>query len=317
MRVVDQINKSKKTLFSIEIVPPLKGHDINKIYNIVDPLIEYNPSFINVTYHKDEVLHKKLSNGLIEKRTIRKRPGTVALSAALKNKYNINVVSHLTCGGFTKNETENALIDLSFLGINNLFVIRGDAGPNEKSFTPEEGGHAYAIDLVKQIKNMNNGKYLYNESEDSMHTNFSIGVAGYPEKHAEAPNIETDLEYLKQKVDAGADYIITQMFFDNEKYFKFVELCRQKDINVPIIPGLKPIALLNQINVLARIFNVEIPEALVKEVKKCKTNKEVNQVGVEWTINQSKELIKHNVPVLHYYTLGAGKGIQEIAKAVF
>ncbi|RLD63405.1 MAG: methylenetetrahydrofolate reductase [NAD(P)H] [Bacteroidetes bacterium] len=317
MRVVDQINKSEKTLFSIEIVPPLKGHDINRIYNIVDPLIEYNPSFINVTYHKDEVLYKNLSDGSIEKRTIRKRPGTVALSAALKNKYNINVVSHLTCGGFTKNETENALIDLSFLGIDNLFVIRGDAGPNEKSFTPEDGGHAHAIDLVKQIKNMNNGKYLYDELEDSMHTNFSIGVAGYPEKHAEAPNIETDLEYLKQKVDAGADYIITQMFFDNEKYFQFVEFCRKKGINVPIIPGLKPIALLNQVNVLPRIFHIELPEALVKEVNKCKSNKEVTQVGIEWTINQSKELIKHNVPVLHYYTLGAGKGIQKIVKALF
>ena len=275
MRVVDQINKSEKTLFSIEIVPPLKGHDINRIYNIVDPLIEYNPSFINVTYHKDEVLYKNLSDGSIEKRTIRKRPGTVALSAALKNKYNINVVSHLTCGGFTKNETENALIDLSFLGIDNLFVIRGDAGPNEKSFTPEDGGHAHAIDLVKQIKNMNNGKYLYDELEDSMHTNFSIGVAGYPEKHAEAPNIETDLEYLKQKVDAGADYIITQMFFDNEKYFQFVEFCRKKGINVPIIPGLKPIALLNQVNVLPRIFHIELPEALVKEVNKCKNSRKI------------------------------------------
>ncbi|MBE9467154.1 MAG: methylenetetrahydrofolate reductase [NAD(P)H] [Bacteroidetes bacterium] len=317
MSVVDQINKSEKTLFSIEIVPPLKGHDINKIYNIVDPLIEYNPSFINVTYHKDEVLYKKLSTGLIEKRTIRKRPGTVALSAALKNKYNINVVSHLTCGGFTKNETENALIDLSFLGIDNLFVIRGDAGPNEKSFTPENCGHSNAIDLVKQIRSMNNGKYLYDELQDSMHTNFSIGVAGYPEKHAEATNFETDLEYLKQKVDAGADYIITQMFFNNEKYFQFVERCRQKGINVPIIPGLKPIALLNQLTVLPRIFHIELPEALVKEVNKCKSNKEVTQIGVEWTINQSKELIKHNVPVLHYYTLGAGKGIQKIAKAVF
>lgn len=317
MRVVDQIKNAKKTLFSIEIVPPLKGHDINKIHNIIDPLMEYNPSFINVTYHKDEVLFKKLSNGLIEKRTVRKRPGTVALSAALKNKYNINVVSHLTCGGFTKNETENALIDLSFLGIDNLFVIRGDAGPNEKYFMPEDGGHAHAIDLVRQIIDMNNGKYLDDELQDSTHTNFSIGVAGYPEKHAEAPNFETDIEYLKQKVDAGADYIITQMFFDNEKYFRFVDLCRQKDINVPIIPGLKPIALLNQLTVLPRIFNVEIPEALVKEVNKCKSNKEVSQVGVEWTINQSKELIKHNVPVLHYYTLGAGKGIQKIAKAIF
>ena len=317
MRVVDQIKNAKNTLFSIEIVPPLKGHDINKIYKIVDPLIKYNPSFINVTYHKDEILYKKLSNGLIEKRTVRKRPGTVALSSALKNKYNIDVVSHITCGGFTKNETENALIDLSFLGINNLFVIRGDAGPNEKSFTPEEGGHAYAIDLIKQIMDMNNGKYLDEELQDSTHTNFSIGVAGYPDKHAEAPNFETDLEYLKQKVDAGADYIITQMFFDNEKYYKFVDLCRQKDINVPIIPGLKPIDLLNQINVLPRIFNVEIPEALVKEIKKCKSNKEVKQIGVEWTINESKDLIKHNVPVLHYYTLGTGDSIQHIAKAIF
>ncbi len=317
MRVVDQIKNAKSTLFSIEIVPPLKGHDINRIYRIVDPLIEYNPSFINITYHKDEVYYKKLSTGLIEKKTVRKRPGTVAIGAALKNKYNINVVSHITCGGFTKNETENALIDLSFLGINNLFVIRGDAGPNEKSFVPEQGGHAYAVDLIKQITDMNNGKYLDEELQNPTHTNFSIGVAGYPEKHAEAPNLETDLEYLKQKVDAGADYIITQMFFDNEKYYKFVDLCRQKDINIPIIPGLKPIALLNQINVLPRIFNVEIPEALVKEINKCKSNKEVSQVGIEWTIDQSKDLIKHNVPVLHYYTLGAGKGIQQIAKAIF
>ncbi|MCK9204413.1 MAG: methylenetetrahydrofolate reductase [Bacteroidales bacterium] len=318
MRIIDLINNSKKTLFSFELLPPLRGNNINSIYRITDPLVEYNPTFINVTYHQEEVVYKKRENGLLEKKTIRKRPGTVAISAAIKYKYpSVEVVPHLICGGFTKEETEYALIDFHYLGIDNILALRGDAPKNQRTFIPEKNGHAHASTLVAQIADMNHGKYLDEELLNSFHTNFCIGAAGYPEKHIESPNQDYDLRFLKEKIDAGAEFIITQMFFDNQKYFSFVDSCRKAGITTPIIPGLKPITTLKEINVLPQVFNIDIPETLVKEVLKCKTNEEVFDLGVEWGIAQSKELLKANVPVLHYFTVGISENIRQIVKAVF
>lgn len=317
MKVIDKIKNGKSPLFTFELLPPLKGYNIDTIYKTIDPLIEFQPSYINVTYHQQEVVYKKHKNDLLEKKTIRKRPGTVAISAAIKYKYKVNVVPHIICGGFTKEETENALIDLHFLGINNLLVIRGDPDKTKRVFIPEKDGHSYAIELVEQIMNMNKSIYLDEELENSTATDFSVGVAGYPEKHFEAPNMKSDLKYLKQKIEAGAEYIVTQMFFDNQQYYDFVALCRKQGINVPIIPGLKPISTIKDINILPQTFYIDIPDELVNEVQKCKTNEQARQVGVEWAINQSKELIKYGVPVLHYFTLGQSDNIRKIAQAVF
>lgn len=317
MRVIDLINSSKQTLFSFELLPPLRGHNISFIYKTIDPLMEFNPSFINVTYHQEEVIYKKHPSGLLEKKTIKKRPGTVAISAAIKYKYpQVEVVPHLICGGFTKEETEYALIDFHYLGIDNILVLRGDAPKNQRTFIPEANGHAFASELVKQIFALNHGKYLDEEMQNTFSTNFCIGVAGYPEKHIESPNIAYDLKFLKAKIDAGAEFIVTQMFFDNQKYFDFVNACRQEGINVPIIPGLKPINTMKEINILPQVFNIDIPDDLVKAVQQCKSNEDAFQVGIEWGIQQSKELIKFGVPVLHYFTVGISENIRQIAKAV-
>ncbi|NOZ45672.1 MAG: methylenetetrahydrofolate reductase [NAD(P)H] [Chlorobi bacterium] len=317
MNIAEILQVTKNTLFSFELLPPLKGGNIETIYKTIDPLIEFNPININVTYHRQEVIYKKHDNGLLEPRTVRKRPGTVAISAAIKYKYKLRVVPHIICGGFTKEETENALIDLHFLGIHNLLVVRGDVPKNEKEFVPEPDGHVHAVDLVKQIMKMNKGKYIDEELLHSMATSFSVGVAGYPEKHSESPNLESDLYHLKQKVDAGADYIVTQMFFDNKKYFDFVKSCRNYGINVPIVPGLKPVSVKNHITLLPKTFNIDLPQELAMEIRKCKDNKDARQVGVEWAIEQSKELIAANVPALHFYTMGKSDNIRSIAKAVF
>jgi methylenetetrahydrofolate reductase (NADPH) len=318
MRVIDLINKSDKTLFSFELLPPLRGHNINSIYRTIDPLLEYNPSFINVTYHQEEVVYKKHENGLLEKKTVRKRPGTVAISAAIKYKYpDVEVVPHIICGGFTKEETEYALIDFHYLGIDNILALRGDAPKNQRTFTPEKNGHAYANTLVAQITDMNRGKYLDDEMQNTFSTNFCVGVAGYPEKHIESPNLAYDMKYLKAKVDAGAEYIITQMFFDNQKYFDFLEACHKEGINVPVIPGIKPICTIKEINVLPQIFNIDIPDELVKKIMACKNNEDAFKVGIEWGIKQSKELISFGVPVVHYFSVGISENIRQIAKEVF
>lgn len=317
MKVIDKIKKAKNTLFTFELLPPLKGHTIEEIYAAIDPLIEFNPAYINITYHQQEVIYKNREDGFLEKKIIRKRPGTVAIAAAIQNKYKITVVPHLVCGGFTKEETEDALIDLHFLGINNLLVLRGDPVPGNKRFIPEPGGHKHSSELIEQIMDLNQGKYLHEHLVNAMPTNFSVGVAGYPEKHVEAPNMEVDLEYLKLKIDKGAEYIVTQMFFDNQKYFDFVEKCRNVGIDVPIIPGLKPVATLNDVRLLPRAFNIDLPNELIGEIKKCKSNKEVREVGVGWTIMQSKELVQKGVPGIHYYTLDQSDNIRKIAKAVF
>jgi len=317
MKVVDILKSSEKTRFSFELLPPLKGHNIEEIYRAIDPLLEFNPININVTYHQEETVYKRVPSGFLEKKTIRKRPGTVAISAAIKYKYpNVIVVPHLICGGFTKEETENALIDLHFLGMENLLVLRGDPPKSRREFSAEAGGHDHTLGLIEQIMNLNKGLYLDEDLQNKECTDFSLGVAGYPEKHLEAPNMNTDLKYLKKKIDAGAEYIVTQMFFDNNKYFDFVRLCRENGITVPIVPGVKPILTLNDMKVLPLIFNIDIPFELVSELEKCKTDQDAFQVGVEWATQQSKELIQFGVPVIHYFTIGKSDSIKQIAKAV-
>ncbi|WP_020526432.1 methylenetetrahydrofolate reductase [NAD(P)H] [Flexithrix dorotheae] len=317
MKVTEYIKSAKDTLFSFEILPPLKGQSIKDFFDAIDPLMEFNPSFIDVTYHREEYVYKSRGNGLLEKITTKKRPGTVGICAALMNKYKVDTVPHIICGGFSREETENALFDLNFLGIENVLVIRGDSIKSEGRFVPEPNGNAYAIDLLAQVADMNNGKYLGEEIQNKNTTNFCIGVAGYPEKHFEAPNLATDLKYLKQKVDMGADYIVTQMFFDNQKYIEFVNGCREMGIDVPIIPGLKPITTKKQLSVLPSIFHIDMPEELVEAVEKCKDNAQVRQVGVEWCIQQSKDLIKFGVPCLHYYSMGKSGSVKKIASEIF
>jgi methylenetetrahydrofolate reductase (NADPH) len=316
MKITEHLQQAKDTLISFEVLPPLKGKTITSLYDHLDPLMEFKPSWINVTYHRSESMFKKKVDGTFEKVEVRKRPGTVGICAAIMNHYQVDAVPHIICGGFTKRETEDALIDLDFLGIDNVLVLRGDAAKNESAFEPEKGGNHFAIDLLQQVNNMNNGVYLDEDIKNGGKTKFCMGVAGYPEKHFEAPNLEIDLLKLKQKVDAGAEYIMTQMFFDNQKFFEFVKACKGMGINVPIIPGLKPITNKKQLSVLPRIFHVDIPTDLSNELMKCKTDQDCEQVGAEWLIQQSKELKEFGVPVLHYYTLGKPKVIWNVAKAV-
>ena len=316
MKVTDHIAQAKDTLVSFEILPPLKGKTINTIYNNLDPFMEFKPSFINVTYHRIETMFKKKSDGTFEKVEVKKRPGTVAICAAIKNHYNVDTVPHLICGGFTKRDTEDALIDLSFLGIDNVLVLRGDAAKNEANFEPEVGGHTYAVELQKQVDNLRNGIYLEEDIKNGGKADFCIGTAGYPEKHFEAPNLETDMQHLKEKVDAGADYIMTQMFFNNQKFFDFVKACRNMGIDVPIIPGLKPITNKKQLSILPKVFHVDIPADLSNAILKAKTDEDVEQIGTEWLIQQSKELKAFGVPVLHYYTLGKQHVILDVIRAI-
>jgi methylenetetrahydrofolate reductase (NADPH) len=317
MHVTAHLAKAKDTLVSFEILPPLKGKTITSIYDHLDPLMEFKPSWINVTYHRSETMFKKKLDGTFEKVDVRKRPGTVGICAAIMNHYNIDAVPHIICGGFTKRETEDALIDLQFLGIDNALILRGDAAKNESSFEPEPGGNKYAIDLLKQVGQLNQGIYLDEDILNGGKTDFCMGVAGYPEKHFESPNFEIDLIKTKEKVDAGAEYIMTQMFFNNQKFLDYVQACRDMGITVPIIPGLKPITNKKQLTVLPRIFHVDIPTELSNAINKCKTDAECEQVGTEWLIQQSKELKAAGVPVLHYYTLGKPKVIRDVVSAVF
>lgn len=314
MKVIDHINQAKDTLVSFEVLPPLKGKGIEALYKHLDPLMEFKPSFINVTYHRSEHVFKKKTDGSFEKVIIRKRPGTESICAAIMNKYNVDTVPHLICGGFSVNETEDALINLRYLGIDNVLVLRGDAAKNETAFEPEPGGHKYASDLLQQVVNLNAGIYLEDDLKGTQKTEFCIGVAGYPEKHFEAPNMETDLRYLKQKIDAGADYIVTQMFFDNAKYYAFVKACREAGINVPIIPGLKPVYSKKQLTVLPKTFHIDLPTDLSNEILKCKTDEDVEKVGQEWLLTQSRDLKKNGVPVLHYYTLGKPHVVANVVK---
>ncbi len=316
MKVTEYIDQSEKTIFSFEIIPPLKGKGIEDICKGIDPLMEFNPPFINVTYHREEYEYKKMGNGLLKKISIKKRPGTVGICAALMNRYKVDAIPHIICGGFSKEETESALIDLKFLGIDNVLALRGDSMKSESSFVPAEGGNKYALELIEQISDMNNGQYLYEETKNSP-SNFCIGAAGYPEKHFEAMNLNSDLKHLKNKVDAGAEFIVTQLFFDNNKYFEFVDKCRKFGINVPIIPGLKPITTKRHLSFIPKFFHVNFPEEFSNELEKCKTNDEIKKIGEDWSIKQCKELIQNNVPVIHFYTMGKGESVKKIARAVF
>jgi methylenetetrahydrofolate reductase (NADPH) len=317
VKVTEHIENAKGTLFSFEVLPSLKGKDIQDLYNGIEPLMEFNPSFINVTYHREEFIFKKLNNGLHDKIAARKRPGTVSICAAIKYKYGVDTVPHLICGGFTRDETELALIDMQYLGMDNVLALRGDPVKGEGHFSPEKDGHAYASTLVKQISQMNSGHYIDDEIVEGIPTDFCIGVAGYPEKHFEAQNMKTDLRYLKEKVDAGAHYIVTQLFFDNQKFFRFVDNCRKAGITVPIIPGIKPITTLKHISFLPKTFHIDMPEPLADELEKCKSNQDVMKVGIEWGIEQTKELIKFGVPCVHFYTMGKSEAVKQIVKAAY
>ncbi len=317
MKVIDKFNKTEKTLFSFEILPPQKGRSIDSIYESIDPLQEFDPAYINVTYHRQEYIYKKREKGYLEKVAVRKRPGTVGICAAIKFKYNIDTVPHLICGGFTKDETENALIDLQFLGIDNVLALRGDPIKTENAFVPTPGGNANAIELVHQIENLKKGIYLDDDVKNPEPLDFCIGVAGYPEKHFESPNMATDLHYLKKKIEDGAEYIVTQLFFDNKKYFEFVDKCRANGITVPIIPGIKPISRMSHINFMPKFFHVDLPEELTTELLKCKDDVQIAKVGTEWAIAQSKELVAAKVPSIHFYTMGKSEQTVEIAKAVY
>lgn len=316
MKVTDHLKSAENPLFSFEILPPLKGKSIQSIFDGIDPLMDFDPKFINVTYHREEYIYKERDQGLLEKIAIRKRPGTVGICAAIMNKYQVDAVPHLICGGFSKEETENALIDLQFLGIDNVLALRGDSIKTESSFKPHPKGHQYAVELIDQISEMNMGNYLIEDIKLEP-TDFCIGAAGYPEKHFEAMNLSTDLEFLKKKVEAGAEYIVTQMFFDNQKFFNFVDACRAAGIEVPIIPGLKPIKSMNHISFLPKFFHIDYPEVLSKELLKCKSNADVEQLGIEWGIEQSKELKEFGVPCIHYYTMSNSSSVKAIAKEIF
>lgn len=318
MKVIEHIEKAQgKPLLSFEILPPLKGQNINLFFEAIDPLLEFDPSFINVTYHREEYEYIERENGLLEKRVVRKRPGTVGICAAIQNRYNIDAIPHILCGGFTKEDTENFLIDLDFLEIDNVMALRGDAVKSEIYFKPNAGGNVHAIDLVHQIKAMNEGQYLDHSMEHLSPTDFCIGVAGYPEKHMEAASLAQDIQFLKKKVEAGADYVITQMFFDNQVFFDFVDKCREEGINIPIIPGLKPMSTKGQLSILPHRFKVDLPDDLVNAVNACKNNTEVKQVGVEWCIAQSRELKERGVPALHYYSMSKSEGVRQIVSEIF
>jgi methylenetetrahydrofolate reductase (NADPH) len=317
MKITEHIKKANgKTLFSFEVIPPKKGNNIQELYNNIDPLMEFNPPFIDVTTSREEYVYVE-KEGLLDRKITRMRPGTVGICAAIKHKYDVDTVPHVLCGGFSKEETEYLLVDCHYLGIENVMALRGDAMSHQKYFVPSKGGHNYAKELVAQIQNLNCGKYLHEVMEAANKADFCIGVAGYPEKHLEAPSLQTDLKRLKEKVDAGADYVVTQMFFDNQKYFEFVEAAKNAGIRVPIIPGIKPMAVQRHLQLLPQVFKIDLPETLINSVEKCKTSKDVRQVGIEWTIEQSKELLAAGVPVLHYYSMGKSDNIHAIAKELF
>ncbi|MDR0415530.1 MAG: methylenetetrahydrofolate reductase [NAD(P)H] [Prevotellaceae bacterium] len=317
MKVIDAIKNSNSTLFTFELMPPLKGASFAEVAETVERLMPYNPAYVNITNHRAEVVIRERPDGFFEKQIVKKRAGTVSIAAAIKYKYGVEVVPHLVCGGYSRSEVEDMLVDFGFLGIENVLVLRGDPMYGEKYFTPEKNGHTHAIDLLRQAADMNRGRYLTPGSKNIAPVDFCFGVAGYPEKHYEAPNLETDLQYLKAKVEAGAEYVVTQMFFDNQKYFNFVEACRKSGINVPIIPGLKPFSTLKQLSILPQIFHIDLPTALVDEVKRCSNPQDVRKVGIAWCTEQCRELKRRGVPALHFYTMSKADNVEEIVKNVF
>lgn len=317
MKIIDILKGDHKPFTSFELVPPLKGSDINKLYKSIEPLMEFNPPFINVTAHRDEVEYRQSPDGSFRRITVTKRPGTVAIAAAIMKRFDVEVVPHVICGGATRNDIENLLLDLNFLGIQNVMALRGDAVPGEKYFEATPGGYGHSNFLVEQIVNMNNGKYLDDTLKNAVHTDFCIGVAGYPEKHCEAANLDIDIEYLKRKVECGADYIVTQMFFDNAKFFSFVEKCRAAGITVPIIPGIKPISTQKHIDLLPKAFSIDIPQELMKELVKCRDNEAIYRLGIEWATIQCKELLEWGARAVHFYTMGKADNVREIIRKAF
>lgn len=317
MRVVDLIKNTDKTAFSFEILPPLKGTGIEKLYQTVDTLLPFNPQYINITTHRSEYVYKDLGNGLYQRTRLRRRPGTVAVAAALQNKYNITTVPHLLCSGFSREDTEYVLLDLQFLGITDLLVLRGDKAKHESSFTPETNGYTHAIELEEQINDFNKGLFVDGSPIKVTGTPFSYGVACYPEKHEEAPNMDQDIYWLKKKVEAGAEYAVTQMFFDNRKYFAFVERARKEGIQIPIIPGIKPFRKQSHLSMIPKTFKIDLPQELVTEAVKCQTDEAASALGVEWCIHQCRELIKQGVPSIHFYTVSAVESVKEVAKAIY
>ena len=317
MRVIDLIKSPEKTAFSFEILPPLKGSGIEKLYETIDSLREFDPKYINITTHRSEYIYRELGNGLYERKRIRRRPGTVAVAAAIQNKYNITVVPHILCSGFTREDTEYVLLDLQFLGITDLLILRGDKAKHEQVFTPEPGGYAHAIELEHQINDFNQGVFVDGSPIKAPVHPFSYGVACYPEKHEEAPNIDTDIYWLKKKMEAGAEYAVTQLFYDNRKYFDFVERARKAGVTIPIIPGIKPFKKLSQLSMIPKTFKVDLPEELTNEILKCKNDAEAQQVGIEWCVQQCKELMKHHIPSIHFYSIGAVDSIKEVAKQIY
>lgn len=317
MRVIDLIYKNEKTAFSFEILPPLKGTGIEKLFQTVDTLREFDPQYINITTHRSEYVYKDLGNGLFQRNRLRRRPGTVAVAAAIQNKYNITVVPHILCSGFTREETEYVLLDLQFLNITDLLVLRGDKAKHESAFTPEADGYHHAVELQEQINRFNQGIFVDGSEMKVTNTPFSYGVACYPEKHEEAPNMETDLYWLKKKMEAGAEYAVTQLFYDNRKYFTFLEQAKAAGIDFPIIPGIKPFRKMSQLNIIPKTFNVDLPEELVREIRKCKTDAEVERVGIEWCVEQCRELMTYGVPSIHFYSIGAEQSIREVAKIIY
>lgn len=318
MSVRDLILNSKKTAFSFEILPPLKGNGIESIYDTIDQLLEFDPQYVDITTHRSQLVYRALENGLYQCERVRQRPGTVAIAAAIKSKYNIDVVPHILCSGFSKEETEYVLIDLDFLGIYDILLLRGDKAKHENAYMPNEEGYAHASELQEQINLFNKGYFLdgTKQRKERVHT-FSYGVAGYPEKHEEAPNVNSDIYWLKKKIENGAEYIVTQMFFDNEKYYEFVNLCRKEGIDVPIVPGIKPITTMKQITVLPKTFHVDLPQDLADELRKCKSDDDARNVGVEWCVMQSKDLMVHGAPSIHFYTMSNARSVKEIAKRVY
>lgn len=317
MKVTDHLKQNKgETLFSFEVIPPVKGKSIDELYKNIDPLMEFKPPFIDVTTSREEYVYIE-RGGLLDRKLTRMRPGSLGICASIKHKYDVDAIPHVLCGGFTKEETEYLLVDCHYLGIDNVMALRGDSMKEERYFEPTEGGHQYASDLVKQIKQLNQGNYLHEVIESDNCSDFCIGVAGYPEKHMEAPSLQSDLKRLKEKVELGANYVVTQMFFDNQRYFEFVDAARDMGIEVPILPGIKPIAVKKHLQLLPQVFRVDIPEDLIEAVETCSDNKAVRQVGIEWAIQQSKELQEKGVPVIHYYSMGKSDNIKAIAQAIF
>lgn len=317
MRVIDLIKDTKETAFSFEILPPLKGTGIEKLYQTIDTLREFDPKYINITTHRSEYVYKDLRDGLFQRNRLRRRPGTVAVAAAIQNKYDIRVVPHILCSGFTREETEYVLLDLQFLGITDLLILRGDKARHESIFTPEVDGYSHAIHLQQQINDFNKGLFVDGSPIKITGTPFSYGVACYPEKHEEAPNLDSDLYWLKKKMEMGAEYAVTQLFFDNRKYFDFIERARQQGIIIPIIPGIKPFTKLSQLSMVPKTFKVDLPEPLATEAAKCKTDEEAARLGIEWCVEQCKELMAHGVPSIHFYTVSAVNSIKEVAKQIY